>query len=80
MMEIPADECGDSVSGQSDDEQEDSTLDTGEYGSNGEPAHKKKKLSRDLPVEAIAVFKNWMLSEKNFAHPVRLIHCSNFDK
>jgi hypothetical protein len=34
------------------------------------PPHKRCKLSRELPAEAIAVFKSWMLSEKNFAHPV----------
>jgi hypothetical protein len=34
------------------------------------PPHKRSKLSRELPTEAIDVFKKWMLSEKNFAHPV----------
>lgn len=33
---------------------------------------KRSKLSRELPPEAVAVFKSWLLSEKNFSHPV---HC-----
>ena len=36
------------------------------------PPRKRNKTSRELPAEAIALFKNWMLSEKNFSHPVRI--------
>jgi hypothetical protein len=31
---------------------------------------KRSKPSRELPPEAVAVFKSWLLSEKNFSHPV----------
>ena len=31
---------------------------------------KRLKTQRDLPIEAVAVFKSWILAEKNFSHPV----------
>ena len=79
-MDIRPDDCLDTCSGSEDEACSDrdadldgeSTLD-GSNGDNGEqPPRKRGKISRELPPEAIAVFKNWMLSEKNFAHPVSM--------
>jgi hypothetical protein len=38
--------------------------------SDSDRPHKRIKSSRELPPEAVAVFRSWLLSEKNFSHPV----------
>ena len=39
--------------------------------SDSDRPHKRLKSSRELPPEAVTVFRSWLLSEKNFSHPVR---------
>lgn len=61
-------------SGSEDDAASDHTsnVDTLDGDGDGAPPRKRSKTTRELPAEAIAVFKCWMLSEKNFSHPVSL--------